>query len=178
MKKLSITVLSLLMTLIMIFSLTGCSEEKVTLTNKTVSGLSFDVPDDFSEFAENQGTMIATNKESTASIGVSVAGDASGYPAADWTQESYIQSVLANYSDVNIIEFDANATVSGSTAVYAHYIVKDSDGSEREAYNYIIYLPENDGVPMFQSITFAFSKSVDTSLKENIDAIRNSLKIQ
>lgn len=178
MKKSSTIVLSLLMALTMVFGLTGCVEEEITLTNKTIYGLSFDVPDDFGDFEEKQGVMIASNAESTASIAVSGVGDAQGYALEDWTKESYTQATLPNYTDVNFIEFKTNATISGSTALYAHFTAKNSSGVELETYNYLIYLPVEDGNPMFQSITFSMGKDADTSLEATIDAVKSSLKFE
>jgi len=178
MKNFSTIVLSLLVALTLTFGLTGCGEDKVNFTNKTVHGLSFDVPDDFCEFAEKQGVMVSSNEESTASIVVSPVGDAYGYAAADWTEESYTEATVPNHTDVSFIEFNTDATVSSLTAVYAHFTAKNSNGIELETYNYLIYFPVDDGDPMFQSIAFAMGKDADTSLKVNIDAVLSSLKVK
>lgn len=178
MKKLITSILSLLMALTMIFGLTGCGEEKVTLTNKTVNGLSFDVPDDFSDFVEKQSVMVASNEESTASIAVSPTGDAAGYAAEDWTEESYKEATLPSYADVSFIEFKTDASVSGLIAVYAHFTATSPNGVELETYNYLIYFPVDDGDPLFQSVTFTYNKDGSTSLKSNIDTVKSSLKVE
>lgn len=177
MKKSKTIVLSFLMIFAMIFGLSGCGEEQIMFANKTVNGLSFDVPKDFGEFKEKQGIMVASNEESTASIAVSGTGDATGYAVEDWTQDSYKQATLPSYDDVKFIEFNKEATVSGFPAVYAHFTATNPNGAEVEAYNYIIYLPEEDGVPVFQSITFSYNKSAGTSLQESIDEVKSSLKL-
>ncbi len=177
MKKSISLLLSTLMVFTMVFGLTGCGEKEVTLVNKTVNALSFDTPDDFGEFAETQGVMIATNEDSTASITVSTIGDAQGYAVTDWTEESYKQAAIPNFTDVKFLEFNTNATVDDMPALYAHFTAKNSKGVEFENYSYIIYFPLDDGATMFQSISFAANKSVDSSLKSNIDTIINSIKI-
>jgi hypothetical protein len=163
----------------MIIGLAGCGEKKATLTNKTIYGLSFDVPDDFKDFIEKQGIMVSTNKESTASIAVSDIADAQGYALADWTKESYTQATIPNYTDVNFLDFNIEATISGSPALYSHYTTKNSNGVELESYSYIVYfLVEGNDATMFQSITFSFNKDADSSLKANIDVIKNSVKFE
>lgn len=184
MKKSITTVLSFLMVLTMIFGLAGCGEEnaspsggkKVTLTSKTVNGLSFDVPDDFGDFAETQGVMLATNEESTASIVVSGELDMMGRRPEDISKEYYTQSVIPNYTDVNFLEFKTDVAISYSTAVHAHFTAKSASGLEVESYAYLIYLHVDDGDGMMQSVMFSFTKDADNSLKANIADVKSSLK--
>lgn len=180
MKKSITTVLSFLMVLIMIFGLAGCGEEsggeKVTLSGKTVNGLSFDVPEDFGDFAETQDIMLATNAASTASIAVSGELDMMGRRPEDISQEYYTQTVIPTYTDVNFLEFKTDVTVSYSTAVYAHFTAKNASGLAVESYAYLVYLPVDDGDGTMQSVMFSFTKDTDNSLKANIDAIKSSLK--
>ena len=184
MKKSITTILSMLMVLSLIFSLAGCGEEaasnseeeKVTLSNKTVNGLAFDVPDDMSEFADTNGVMIAKNEQSTASIAVSGELDLMGRRPEDVTKEYYQETVIQNYADVNFLEFKTDVEVSYTTAVYVHFTAKNSSGLEVEAYAYLIYLPVDDGDGKMQSVMFAFTKDANNSIKANIDAIKSSLK--
>lgn len=178
MKKSITIVLSLLMVLTMIFSLTGCGEEKVTLTNKTANGLSFDVPDDFSDFEEKQGIMLSTNEESTASIVVSGELDMMGRRPENITKEYYAETVIPNYTDVEFLEFKTDVEVSYSTAVHAHFTAKSASGLEVESYAYLIYLPVDDGDGNMQSVMFSFTKDTENSLKANIDTVKNSLKFE
>jgi hypothetical protein len=194
MKKSSTIVLSLLMALTMIFGLTGCGEEessssgknesslsgeeKVKLSTKTVNGLSFDVPDDFGDFAETQGVMLSTNEESTASIVVSGELDMMGRRPEDISKEYYTQTVIPNYTDVNFLEFKTDVTISYSTAVHTHFTAKSASGLEVESYTYLIYLPVDDGDGTMQSVMFSFTKDAENSLKANIDAVKSSLKFE
>ncbi len=178
MKKSSTIVLCLLMALTMLFGLTGCGEENVALTNKTVNGLSFDVPEDFTDFAETQEVMLSKNEDSTASIVVSKELDMMGIRPEDISEEYYMQTVIPNYTDVNFIEFKTDVAVSHTTAVYAHFTTKKADGLEVEAHAYLIYLPVQDGDGKMQSVMFSFTKDTDSSLEANIDAVKTSLKFE
>ena len=178
MKKALSVILMAALSLTLMFGMTGCGEEKVTLTNKTVNGLSFDVPDDFSDFAETQEVMLSKNEDSTASIVVSKELDMSGIRPEDITKEYYQQTVIPNYTDVSFIEFKTNVSVSHTTAVYAHFTTKKADGLEVEAHAYLIYLPAQDGDGKMQSVMFSFTKDTESSLEANIDAVKSSLKFE
>lgn len=178
MKKSSTIVLCLLMSFTMLFGLTGCDKEKVVLTNKTVNGLSFDVPEDFKDFEETQEVMLSKNEDSTASIVVSKELDMMGILPENITQEYYQQTVIPNYTDVNFIEFKTDVAVSNTTAVYAHFTTKKADGLEVEAHAYLIYIPVDDGDGKMQSVMFSFAKDTESSLEANIDAVKSSLKFE
>lgn len=185
MKKPSTIVLCLIIALTMLIGLTGCgeeesasSEEKTILSNKTINGLSFDVPDDFSEFTESQSVMLSTNEESTASIVVSEELDMRGIRPEEISKEYYLETVIPSYTDVNFIEFKTDVAVSHTTAVYAHFTTTKSDGLEVEAHAYLIYLPVDDGDGKMQSVMFSFAKDTDSSLEKNIDAVKSSLKFE
>ncbi|HOB19276.1 MAG TPA: hypothetical protein PK830_05180 [Candidatus Atribacteria bacterium] len=179
MKKSGILVLSVIMALVLIFSLAGCGKEKVTLSTRTVYGLKFEVPDDFGEFEPNQdGIMLAADEDSTASITVSDITVASGHRAGSWTQESYQEAILQGLTDIKLIEFDNNVKISYLTAVYAHFTAKNSKGADVEVYNYLIYWPEEDGQAFYQGISFNMNKNADTSLKDNIEVILESLSTE
>ena len=168
------------MVLTVLLGLTGCGEEKagekVTLSSKTVNGLSFDVPDDFKDFTETQSVMLSTNEKSTASIVVSGELDLMGIRPEDVSKEYYTQTIIPNYTDVNFIEFKTDVVVSHTTAVYAHFTTKKADGLEVEAHAYLIYLPVDDGDGKMQSVMFSFTKDTESSLEANIDTVKSSLK--
>lgn len=121
--------------------------------------------------------MLSTNQESTASIAVSEVLDAMGIAPADYSKEYYTQAIIPSYTDVNFIEFKTDVTVSYATAVYAHFTGKSASGLAIETYSYLIFYPVDDGDGKFQSIVFSFAKDSNNSLKENIDAVKSSLKI-
>ena len=178
MKRTSTIILSLVMAASMAFGLVGCGEEEITVSNKTANGISFDVPSDFGEFTEKQeGVMVASNSNN-ASIAVSPLVDATDLPIEFWNEETYIEAALAPYPDVNLIELDTNASISGLPAVRAHYSVTHSNGGELEGYNYILYLQDEEGNTYYQSITFSFNKNVDSYLKNNIESILSSIKYE
>lgn len=108
MKKSSKFLLSFLMAVTIIFGLVGCSEDKVTFTSKTVNDLSFDLPDNFKDFENDDGVMITTN----------------------------------------------------------------------EVFNYLIYRKGQDNSETFQNLTFAYNKNAETSLKANIENVKNSIVIK
>lgn len=177
MKKIATLALSLLMVMALVLGITACNEEEtVTLINKNVKGLTFDDPSDFGDFAEKDGSMLSTNKDSTASIQASEVMDTEGFTINDWTVEDY-KEALASYSNVQILEFKTDVTVSSNPTLYARYTAKNSNGAEIEAYNYIIFYLFDNGNDKYQGVTFVFSKNDASSLKSNIDAVRNSLKV-
>ncbi|MCX7615466.1 MAG: hypothetical protein N2Z65_06895 [Clostridiales bacterium] len=175
MKKALSIILMAALSLTLMFGMTGCGEEKVTLASQTVNGLSFNVPSDFGEFAEKQNAMVATSSNSTGSISVSVVGDAQGSTPADWDKDSYTKSAFPNCTDVTFVDFKTDASIAGSPAVFAHLTGKNSNGAAFECYSYIIYISGDDGANTCQSITFTFGKDNDSSLKSNIDSILKSI---
>lgn len=178
MKKSSKIVLSFLMAATVIFGFTGCGEKKVTFTNKTVNGISLDVPDDFKAFEEKNGTLVASNEDSTASIGISKATEAEGLTVEDWTEDSYKETILTNYEDVKLVEFKNDVKISGKAVVYAYYTAKNDNGVDVEVYNYLIFSKGQDDSQTFQVITLAYNKDAKTSLQNNIDNVKNSIIIK
>lgn len=171
MKKTSTIVLSLLMVFTLFLGLTGCGET-ITLASQSVNGVSLDVPSDFGAFAEKSGVMLAVNADSTASISIGAKGDAKGIAPSDWDSDAFTQYIIPNYTDVNFVEFDTTATVGGASAVYAHYTCKNTSGVPLESYNYILYF--DDGTS--QSVALSFNTDASTSLQQNIDTVKNSIK--
>lgn len=178
MKKSSKLVLFFLMVAIAVFSLVGCSDKKVTLTNKTVNGISFDVPDDFKDFNKKEESTLATDEDSTASIAVSDVLDAEGMPIEGWTKDSYKELMLSSFSNVEIIEYKSDVTISNSKAIYVHYTAKNSNNVEIEGHNYLIYHPGEGDAQTCQTLAFAYNKNTDTSLKSNMEAIKNSISVK
>lgn len=169
MKKL----LTLMMALILSMSLVACGGEEITLQSQTVNGLTFDVPSDFGEFSELDNQVnIAVNEDSTASITLSERVDAQGITADLWDEETFITTALSGFGDAQVLEFSNTASAAGSPAVFSHYTAKNSNDAPVEGYMYFIYY--NDGT--FQSIAFSFNKDGNSSLKQNINAIMDSLK--
>lgn len=169
MKKLLVVMAALILS----FSLVACAEEEITLQSQTISGLTLDVPSDFGEFSEVADQIkMATNEDSTATITISERVDAQGVTADLWDQETFIASTLSGFGDSQVLEFSNTKTVAGFPAVFAHYTAKNANDAVVEGYMYFIYF--DDGT--YQSIAFSFNKDGDSSLKQNINAIMNSLK--
>ncbi len=169
MKKL----LVLMMALILSLSFIACGGEEVTLQSQTVNELTLDVPSDFGEFSEiAEQIKLAANEDSTATITVSERVDAQGVTIDLWDEETFIASALNGFGDLQVLEFSNTASAAGSPAVFAHYTGKNSGDVPVEGYMYFIYY--DDGT--FQSIAFSFNKDGDTSLKQNINAIMDSMR--
>jgi len=178
MKKTSKIFLSFIMAATVILGVTGCSEEKVSLTNKTIHGVSIDIPDDFKDFTEKDGAMMATNEDSTASISISPVEDINDVPVEVWTEESFEEAMLSAYSESKLLEFKSNTKISGLTTIYTHYTVKNANDVDTEAYTYIIYHNEETGKETAQIITLAYNKNNKNSLQDNIDAIKSGISIK
>ncbi len=169
MKKL----IALLMVLTIFLSFTACGGEEITLQSQTVYDLTLDVPSDFGEFSEvAEQIKMAKNEDNTATITVSERVDAQGVTADLWDQETFIANVLSGFGDLEVLEFSNTEAVAGTTAVFSHYIAKNSGDVEVEGYNYFLY--HTNGT--YQSVAFSFTKGNDTSLKQNLTAIIESMK--
>lgn len=191
MKKAISKVLALSMAVLMVGGLTGCGESdtalkdgepatsttgnsatgKVELVSDTVNGLTLNVPKDFSEFAEINGVMLATNDTSTASIGITAKKDAGGGVAEAYDQASYQSTQMSTYSDVKFFEFKNDVKVDGVTAVYAHATGTNPSGVQLELNNFILFF--EDGT--YQSIVLISSVGNETSLKTNMKSIIDSI---
>jgi hypothetical protein len=165
--------LALMMALILSVSLIACGGEEITLQSQTVNGLTFDVPSDFGEFNDIADQIkMAVNEDSTATITLSERVDAQGITADLWDKETFIEAALSGMGDVQVLEFSNTASAVGSPAVFSHYTAINASDAPVEGYMYFIYY--NDGT--YQSIAFSFNKDGNSSLKQNINAIMDSLK--
>ncbi len=166
-------ILVLMMALILSLSLVACGGEEITLQSQTVNDLTLDVPSDFGEFSEAAAQIkMAKNEDNTATITVSERVAAEGVTADLWDKETFIANVLTNFGDLEVLEFSNAETAAGTTAVFAHYTGKNSSDVGVEGYNYFLYF--NDDT--YQSVAFSFTKDRDSSLKQNLTAIIDSMK--
>lgn len=147
--------------------------EEVTLVNKTVNGVTLDVPSDFADFAETNGIMIARNPDGQASIGITGHMDGQGASPAAYTEENYQSSQLASYTDVVFVEFNNAIAVDGVPAVYAHCTAVNSKGAKIECSNFLLFF--EDGT--YQNIVMVWSTQVASSLADNVVDITGSMKI-
>lgn len=162
-----------MMALIVCISLVACGGEEVTLQSQTVNKLTLDIPSDFGEFSDvAEQIKMATNEDSTATITISERVDAQGVTADLWDEETFIANVLTGFGDLQVLEFNNTMTAAGTSAVYAHYTGKNSSDVEMEGYSYFLYF--DDGT--HQSIVFSHIKGEDSSLKQNLTAIIDSMK--
>lgn len=173
MKKALISATLLILTIAMVLGLSSCFGEKITLVNKTIHGVSLDIPSDFGEFTDKDNAKISVDEDSTASITVSPLVDAEGLTPEIWDENTYKTNVLKGFNDLQMINYSNTETVGGVKAVKAHYTAKNDNDIEIEAYSFLFFT--DDG--KFQSISFNYNETGDTSLKENIDAIINSIKL-
>ena len=166
-------ILVLMMTLAISLNLIACAGEEITLQSQTVYNLTLDVPSDFSEFTEvAEQVKMASNEEKTAVITISERIDAGGITADLWDEETFAANMLAGLGDLQVLKFSNTETVAGTTAVYSHYTGKNSSDTEAEGHNYLLYF--DDGT--FQSIAFNFTKGAESSLKQNLTAVIDSIK--
>lgn len=172
MKKVGKLIVSSVFAIAMMFSLTGCSEEEVTLKSQTLNGVTLQVPSDFGEFKEDGGFMLGKNEDATASMVVSKIASAEGTKPSDFTKESYLMSQTTDYKDVEVLEFDQNASIQGKKAVYAHLKAKNSSDVEIELYNYIAFFDDGN----YQSVVLCHSIGADSALEKNVKAIIDSIK--
>ena len=166
-------VLVLVMALIFSLSLVACGGEEITLQSQTVNNLTLDIPSDFGEFSDvAEQIKMAINEDSTATITLSERVDAQGVTADLWDEETFVENVLTGFGDLQVLEFNNTVTAAGTTAVYAHYTGKNSSDVETEGHNYFLYF--DDGT--YQSIAFSYITDKDSSLKQNLTAIVDSMK--
>ncbi len=154
-----------------ILALTACGAE-ITLVPTTTNGISIDMPSDFGAFAEKDGAMIAANKDETASVSVSVAADAGETKPADIDQEMYQQLSYPGTSDVEFVAYDNASTCNGIPAIYANCKLKNANGVSVMAYSYLLF--HEDGT--IQGVSINYNTDVESSVTNNVDAIRKSIK--
>lgn len=194
MKKVLSIVLALLMMTTLMVGLLGCSKTEtetvpdesgevvdeapvdgaVKLVSDTVNGITIDVPDDLSEFADTNGIMRAKNDASTASIAITAVNDAGGTtPETFADEETFSSTQMATFTDVQFLEFNNKASLDGVPTVFAHTKGLNSAGVMLEIYTYIIFFEDGS----FQSVVILFSEGSNTSLQENIQAVTASIKL-
>lgn len=167
MKKLVALALAVMMTL----SLTACGGDPVTLSTKSVNGVSIDVPSDFGGFTDQGSGMLATNEDTSATIIVGIPVDSGGFGPADLDQDSYRQQIFGE-TDVKFITFDNAADCNGIPAVFANCELTNSNGVDLTVNTWVLF--HEDGTT--QTVSLTYTTGADTSLEENIDAIVSSVK--
>ena len=170
MKKLLVTAL----TLGILLALTACGGEAITLATKTVNGISMSVPSDFGEFAEKDGAMVAANKDNTATISITAAGDGGGLVPADIDQDTYQQQAYSGVSDVEFSSYNNAASCNGIPAISAVCKVKNAKGIAVMTYSYLLF--HEDGT--IQGVSLNYNTDVSNSVKDNVDAMANSIKAE
>lgn len=151
------------------------SKAVVTLVQKYFDCVGLKVPSDFGDFKDGNDGKTATNADSTASIFISNNLPANHRLLYDITEDSYKQSFISGYSNVNFAEFKNNVHLTHADAAYAHFTAKNSDGAEVEVYSYLIWVEVDDGDDEFIHVLFAFNKNADSSLKASIDEVVKSV---
>lgn len=166
-------IFTLITVLILSLSFAACGKEKITLQSQTVNGLTLDVPSDFGAFEEvEEKIKMSKNADSTSVITISERVDAQGLTADSWDKETFTQSVLRSFGDLQVLEFSNAKTIAGVPAVFAHYSGKNTSNVDVEGYTYFLYHDDDT----YQSIAFNFTKGVDSSLTQNLSAIMDSMK--
>lgn len=169
MKKLLATTLAL----VLMLALAACSAEPITLAAKSVNGISVEVPSDFGDFSDNNGAMIASNEDKTASISVSAAADGGGFTSADIDQDTYAELSFPG-KEVEFSAFDNAASINGTPAISAVCKMKNANGVDVTSYSFLLF--HEDGT--VQGVSVNYNNDVDSSAKDNADAIVKSIKAE
>ncbi len=168
MKKLFVAALALGITL----ALTACGGEPITLVTTTISGISIDVPSDFGEFADQNGAMVAVNKDETASISISAAGEGDGLAPSDIDQDTYQQQAYPGNNEVEFSSYNNAASCNGIPAISVVCKVKNTNDVTVTAHSYLLF--HEDGT--IQGVSINYNPDADNSVEDNIDAITKSIK--
>ncbi|MEG1742936.1 MAG: hypothetical protein RR246_02090, partial [Clostridia bacterium] len=137
MKKAFLAALSFAMATIILFGFAGCTE--VELETKTVNGITLSVPDDYQEFKDTNGYMVAGSTDS--SITISAPVDVT--EKTDWTEESLKELYEDTYSNIVFRSITKDVKIDGGTAIYVSFTGINKDKIEFDVRLIIIYTEDN-----------------------------------
>lgn len=177
MKKMS-RILKVGLALVVALGLTACGggdepevKKEVALKTQTINEMTLDVPEDFGEFADANGTMLATDPSKMSSIVISAVADGQGTTPEQFTEEAFKAGNLTTFTDVEMLEYSNDTEFAGVPVVIAHFNAKNSKGAAIEMYNYVFFFEGG----ALQTVAFSFSRDADSSLKTNIDQVLESI---
>ncbi len=167
-------ILSLLLVLVMLLTVTGCSGTNTTeaaLKEVTVGKVTLELPEDSGEFSDSgEGSFELTNDSYSISI---ISTDQVVFPIEQWTQELFDSQLLTDeFEGIKIESFENPVELNGNQAVKVKLVGEES-GNEKTVYAVLLYSDEGKS---FHFIGFELLKGKESSVSKNIEKILASIK--
>lgn len=173
MKKVLNRILIGALTLTMVLGLAACGAP-VTLASKTTNGITMDVPSDLSEFADQNGSQLAADKNKTGVVIISPVAASQGLQAEGLDEAAFQAQMMPGVENVEFLKYDNAYDCDGVPAVFASCKYANTSGVT-VVNNVLILFFEDDTI---QTIVVTYSDGSDSSVKTNIDAILGSVKVE
>lgn len=166
MKKLSLIILALVMTL----SLAACAAAKPTMVDVTTDqGISFKLPSDMVK----QASGAYANPQTGDSVSFGLA-DVAETPLSGWKAENVLATYAASYTDVVVKSFENGKQINGKEALVAKVTLKSQAGTAITSTLVMVTTGTENYI-----VTFNYaSNNTDGSLVKNLQSCIDSIKIK